>query len=264
MHHNDLARLIIATAEGGDGASGGSGGSGNGSGGQGGNSGATGGQGDGGNTGDPGGQAGGDAGQGSGGSGGAQHGHDGSAGRDAERKLESQPQWVQQMVRELRDEAAGNRTKRNAAEAEMTALQRKVAEAFGIDVGGDGKPDPDKLAADLAEAQRRERTRSVELAVYRSAGDRADPATLLDSRSFLDSVAELDPGAQDFQTRLGDKIATWAQDNPRQSAGGGNTGGRPGGGIGQGGRGQQSGPTGVAAGRALHPASKAHQNASTT
>lgn len=277
MHHHDLVRrLVLAMAEG-DGNGGGSGGSGgSGNGGQGGGDAGsgTGGQGDGGQgsgqgSGDRGGAGGGNGtasggqggGSGTGGSGGSQNGN----GGDAERRLESQPQWVQQLVRDLRDEAAGNRTKRNDAERQMTDLQRKVAAAFGIDTGGDGKPDPDKLAADLERAQDTARMRSVELAVYRGAAERnADPAALLDSRTFLDSVSDLDPSAQDFQTRLGDKIATATQNNPRLAAGGSTTttGGRPGGGIGQGGRGQQSGPVGVAAGRALHQERKGpRQNA---
>lgn len=274
----DMIGVRRFNGEGGDGGgSGGSGGSGTGSGGQGGNSGATGGQGDGGNTGDrggagggngtaSGGQGSGNGGSGSGGSGGSQNGNGGQGNDDAERRIETLPKWAQDHIREIRDEAAGNRTKRTAAEAQMTDLQRKVAVAFGIDVDGDGKPDPDKLAADLTAAQDIARMRSVELAVYRAAGDKnAEPAALLDSRTFLDSVADLDPSAQDFQTRLGDKITAAIQNNPRLAAGGSNTGGRPGGGIGQGGRGQQSGPVGVAAGRALHQERKGNrQNANST
>lgn len=270
MHHNDLVRrLVLAMAEG-DGNGGGTGGSGGtGNGGQSGGDTGSGGQGGSGNGGDRGGAGGGtgtgsgDGGSGTGSGGGSQNGN---GGDDTSRRIESLPQWAQQHIRDIRDEAAGNRTKRNDAERQMTDLQRKVAAAFGIDVDGDGKPDPDKLAADLTAAQDTARMRSVELAVYRAASDKnADPAALLDSRTFLDSVSDLDPNAQDFQTRLGDKITTAIQNNPRLTAGGGNTGSRPGGGIGQGGRGQQSGPVGVAAGRALHQERKGtRQNASPT
>ena len=274
MRHHDIVRHVLALAEG-DGNGGGSGGSGDAqNGGQSGGNTGTGGQGGSGDGGDRGGAGGGtgtgsgNQGSGSGATGsGSQNGNAGNGsggqGDDPARRIDSLPQWAQQHIREIRGEAAENRTKRTAAESQMTDLQRKVAEAFGIDTG-DGKPDPDKLAADLTAAQQTARDRAIELAVYRGAGDRADPSTLLDSRTFMDSVADLDPNASDFPTRLGDKIATWSQNNPRLAAGGSTTGGRPGGGIGQGGRGPQSGPTGVAAGRALHPAYKAQHNAAST
>lgn len=260
MFKHDLSRLILALNEGGDGDGGGAGGAS--SSGQG-----SGGQGDSSDGGDRGG-AGGGSGTGSGGQSGSSGTLSGGTptGRSGKRKLEDLTQdELIGLVREHRGEAADHRTKRNAAEQAMTDLQRKVAEAFGIDVDGDGKPDPEKLAADLARAQDDARMRAVELAVYRAASDKnADPVALLDSRSFLDSVAELDPNTHDFPTRLSDKIAAATKDNPRLSAGGSNTGTRPGGGIGQGGRGPQSGPTGVAAGRALHPAYRERQNATST
>lgn len=264
MFQNDLARLVLAMAEGDGGGSGGSGAD-NATGGQGSASG-DGGQGGSGDGGDRGGAGGGTGTGGSGSGSSAAPGGNGSQNGTDGRSVESLPKWAQDHIRQLRGEAADNRTGKRDAEQQMTDLQRKVAEAFGIDVGGDGKPDPDKLAADLSRAQDLARQREVELAVHRVAADRsADPLALLDSRSFLDSVADLDPGAGDFQTRLGDKIAEATQNNPRLGAGGSTTaGGRPGGGIGQGGRGPQSGPTGVAAGRALHPTSGQRHNAATT
>jgi hypothetical protein len=267
---SDLLLSLFNDEGGSGGGSGGSGGSGtggqqNGSTGGQQNGGQTGGSGDGARAGDRGG-AGGGTGTGSG-SGGQSGG--GQQNTDRRRKLEDLDRdELIEIARGYRGEAAEHRTGKREVEQTLTDLQRKVAAAFGIDVDGDGKPDPDKLAADLAKAQDTARMRSVELAVYRTAPESgADPAALLDSRTFLDSVSDLDPTAQDFTTRLGDKVTEAVKNNPRLSAGGGTngSGGRPGGGIGQGGRGQQSGPVGVAAGRALHQERKGtRQNATST
>lgn len=63
--------------------------------------------------------------------------------------------------------------------------------------------DPEKLTASLTAAQREARDTKVELAVIKAAGKHeADPVLLADSRTFMASIADLDPAADDFSTQL--------------------------------------------------------------
>lgn len=69
----------------------------------------------------------------------------------------------------------------------------KVLAALGIDTGSK-TPDVQEITAQLQESKAAERARAVELAVLRAAGRvGADGDALLDSRSFLDSLKDVDP-----------------------------------------------------------------------
>lgn len=238
----------------GDGGTGGSGGSANGSGSGSGTGGASGSS------------QGGSSGQQGTGSGqqGAQGGQQGSGnGQQGAQKVEDLPEWAQRIVRGAREEAAESRTKKNTAEQQLADLVGKIGQAFGLK--DDDTKDPEKLAQDLTAERERSRQATVQLAVYRAAAQHeADPAALLDSRSFLDSLNDLDPAADDFGTRVGTRIADAVSKNARLKAS--NPGGTAGGGrdMGQGRQGQQSGPTGVAAGRALRQARKSPRTKQTT
>ncbi|MBN1174557.1 MAG: hypothetical protein JXA67_20480, partial [Micromonosporaceae bacterium] len=87
----------------------------------------------------------------------------------------------------------------------------------------DGKTDPaEQLKAALAErdtAAAAARQTAVELTVYRTAGKAgADPDALLDSRTFLTAVAELDPAGADFADKVTDAIKTAVKTNPKLAA----------------------------------------------
>jgi hypothetical protein len=117
-------------------------------------------------------------------------------------------------VRQLRDEAAGHRVKAKEAEDRHNA----VLAALGLK--SDGKVDPaqqaEQLAAERDKAAKKARDAQVELAVFRSAGKhQADPAALLDSRSFLAALGDLDPGAADFTTKVEAAIDKAVKDNPK-------------------------------------------------
>lgn len=118
----------------------------------------------------------------------------------------SLPKWAQDELSTARRDAAANRSGKTAAETEAQqakALVEAVQKALGQTP--DGKPDPDKLTADLAAAQAAQRATAVELQVYRLAGlddVKANPVALTDSRSFATKVSDLDPNAKDF----GDKV----------------------------------------------------------
>lgn len=101
-------------------------------------------------------------------------------------KVEDLPDWAQKEIAKTRQEAAKYRTEKAA---ESTKLEN-VLKFLGI--GADGKPvvDPEKAAetaiAKAADAERK-------LAIFMAANGKADPAKLLDSKSFNDSVATVDP-----------------------------------------------------------------------
>lgn len=78
----------------------------------------------------------------------------------------------------------------------------------------DDKPDADKLAGDLTAAQRDARATKVENAVLKSATKHdADPTRLSDSRSFMSSIADLDPSEDDFATKLDTAIKKAVEDD---------------------------------------------------
>jgi hypothetical protein len=133
---------------------------------------------------------------------------------------------VKRLERELADvrkEAAKERTaaKQAAADAAVADVTAKLAKALGI-VKDDTPPDPKALAeaisqkdAALTEREAALRAKDVELAVWSradKAGARA--AALLDSRSFLNAIGELDPSAKGFTTALDDAIKAAVKGNP--------------------------------------------------
>ncbi len=100
--------------------------------------------------------------------------------------------------------AKGNKTKAD----QLDELVKKIT---GKD---DQNPDPEKLAGDLTAAQREARATKIENAVLKSASKHeANPALLADSRSFMDSISDLDPSADDFSSKLDSAIKKAVEDN---------------------------------------------------
>jgi hypothetical protein len=132
-------------------------------------------------------------------------------------KVESLPQDVQKLIERYKNEAANasSKSRENARkEAEQELLKK-----LGL-VKGDEKPNPDELAKQLTAAQQAQRQATVELAVYRTASKhQGDPNALLDSRSFLAKVADLDPSAKDFETKVSDAIKDAVANNQKLKAG---------------------------------------------
>lgn len=97
------------------------------------------------------------------------------------------------LIENLRREKAalkGSATK--AAEAAKQELAQTIGKALGL-VTDDTPPDPARLAEQVTASQAQARQAQVELAVYRAAGDTADPVALIDSRAFMETVQGLDP-----------------------------------------------------------------------
>lgn len=176
------------------------------------------------------GTAGGDAGTGAGatntGSGTAGTGDAGNSGQQAgdakagewDGKVESLPEPVQKMIRDLRTENGDRRTKLTAAEQSQQDMVKAFAKAAGIEIPGE-QPDPNKLTEQLTTAQAAQRQTAVELAVYKTASKHSgDPDALLDSRTFLAKVADLDPAAKDFASKVDEAIKSAVTDNPKLKA----------------------------------------------
>lgn len=98
-------------------------------------------------------------------------------------------------IERLRKENGATRTnaKAQAAEEARTAMAQEIGKALGL-VKGDEVADPVKLTEQLTTAGAETRQAKVELAVFRAAqATDADPSALLDSRTFLAKLADVDP-----------------------------------------------------------------------
>ena len=99
-------------------------------------------------------------------------------------------------LKAARDEAAQNRIKAREATEQMESLRTTLGKALGLIKDDDGKgegPDAEALAAQVEKSQAEATSAARELAVYKAAASNgADPAKLLDSRSFLSSIENVD------------------------------------------------------------------------
>lgn len=126
-------------------------------------------------------------------------------------------------VKQLRDEAAGYRTKakeaeqakKTAAEEAKQSLAQQIGKAIGL-VADDAPPNPDDLLKQLSGKDSELRQSRVELALYRAAAKAgADADALLDSRSFLSNVDKLDVTSDTFSADLASVIKQAVEANPK-------------------------------------------------
>lgn len=135
--------------------------------------------------------------------------------------LPDDPAALKTMIADLRKENGAARTnaKQQAADEARTQLVTELGKALGLVKDGDAAPKPEELTAQVEQAQQAARQAQVELAVYRTATThRGDPAALLDSRSFLAKVADLDPADAEFQTKVSDAVKAAVTENPKLRA----------------------------------------------
>ncbi|WP_130012146.1 hypothetical protein [Serinicoccus sediminis] len=141
------------------------------------------------------------------------------------------PDKAKAEIERLRRENGAERTtaKQQAADQARTELLASLSpalKALGLDIPGDEQVTPEALAeqartnkADADKARDDAREARVELAVFRRADTHsADAQALLDSRTFLAKVADLDPSSDDFGSKLDDAIKTAVSDNPKLKA----------------------------------------------
>ncbi|MER6171355.1 hypothetical protein [Streptosporangium sp. NPDC001681] len=171
------------------------------------------------------------------------------AGRPDPKKVDDLPEWAKKLIKDTRAEAADFRTKlkdaQKAAEEsaattgptpeEVTAraqaeFAQKIGKALGLISEEEQPLDPqqvidqlssekDQTAKERDQEKERHRRALIELAVHRgSTKVGADPDALLDSRSFLKVVRDLDPDGADFSTQLTDAIQLAVENNPKFKA----------------------------------------------
>lgn len=105
------------------------------------------------------------------------------------------------VIADLRKENARNRTnaKETAANEARQDIAQTIAKALGLQPDdSDDRPDPAEqvktLTSQIEETRTRAEQAALELAVYRGAGTAgANPDALLDSRSFMTTIAQIDP-----------------------------------------------------------------------
>ncbi|MHC3450769.1 hypothetical protein [Streptomyces prasinus] len=143
---------------------------------------------------------------------------------------EFDPTKFERLVENLRGDVAAEKAKREALEKkakdDQDTLMKRVAKAFGLETDEEKPPTPEELAKQLDEARgetkaSREQARQtqVELAVYKTAGRHGgDPDALLDSRSFANAIAKLDPSADDFDKQVGEVVKAAVDGNSKLKA----------------------------------------------
>ncbi|MGW2594760.1 hypothetical protein ACWCXC_31460 [Streptomyces sp. NPDC001515] len=140
------------------------------------------------------------------------------------------PARFEKLVENLRGDVAAEKAKREALEQkakdDQDDLMKRVAKAFGLETDEAKPPTPEELAQQLAEEQTRTkasddraRQTQVELAVYKTAGKHGgDPDALLDSRSFANAIAKLDPADTGFDQAVGNAVKAAVEANAKLAA----------------------------------------------
>ena len=128
--------------------------------------------------------------------------------------LPSDPEQLRKMIKDLRKEAAKDRVagKEKAADEARRAVLDEISKALGLSKS-DEAPEltVEQLTAELAESKAAGHVSALELAVYKAAGDLADPARLLDSQSFHTALKDVDlADAEDVKNA----ITAFTKDHP--------------------------------------------------
>lgn len=125
------------------------------------------------------------------------------------------PEAARSEIERLRRENAAARTNAKAQAAEEA--RKEMAQQIGKIVGlVADEADPAKLAENLSKSQAEGKQARVELAVFRTAANAgADPAALLDSATFLASLASIDPADT---AAVATAIKAAVEANPRLAA----------------------------------------------
>lgn len=133
---------------------------------------------------------------------------------DATDGLPSDPEQLRKMIKDLRKEAAKDRVagKEKAADEARRAVLDEISKALGL-TKNDEAPEltVEQLTAELAESKAAGHASALELAVYKAAGDLADPARLLDSQSFHTALKDVD--LTDAEA-VKNAITTFTKDHP--------------------------------------------------
>lgn len=137
--------------------------------------------------------------------------------------LSTLPADVRKIIEDARAEAAKSRTeKQTAAQQAQAAKDQRdgILKALGLTPDGkDAPPDPDALAAQIADSKGAAWETAAENAILRVAGPAgADADALLDSNTFLDSLVEFiedDPKSAAFRTKMQAHIKAYVETHPK-------------------------------------------------
>jgi hypothetical protein len=124
--------------------------------------------------------------------------NDGGTPPPADPPAPTPPKPADDPLAKLRTEAGKYRTERNAVREELATTQKQLADVLAaLGMTPDGKsapPDPAKLAEQIAAKDAKIRELELTTAVTAAAEQAgAKAARLLDSRSFMSKLAEVDP-----------------------------------------------------------------------
>ncbi|TFI30157.1 hypothetical protein [Streptomyces sp. 4R-3d] len=140
------------------------------------------------------------------------------------------PERAMKAIENLRTEVDDQKKKRaddrQKAADEQADFMKKLAGLFGVQTDEEKPLTPEQLAQQLEESRgetkesrAQARQTQVELAVYKTAGKHGgDPDALLDSRSFANAIAKLDPAADGFDTEVGKAVKAAVDGNPKLAA----------------------------------------------
>ena len=125
------------------------------------------------------------------------------------------PEESQKLVKNLRTEAATNRTKATTAEQEKQATLDKIATALGLKADDDPAKAAQTAAEERDAAQSVARNLAAENAVMKAALKAgANPEALADSRSFMRQIEALDPAVDDFAVKVSEAVDAAVKANP--------------------------------------------------
>lgn len=123
------------------------------------------------------------------------------------------PEKAARALENARNGEKTEKQKRQAAETAVKEMQTKLAELLGLEK--DQKPDMDAVARELTVAKEEKKRYMIELAAYKaSVKAGANPDALLDSRSFLSKVADLDPQSDTFDDDIAKAVSAAVEANP--------------------------------------------------
>lgn len=121
-------------------------------------------------------------------------------------EISSLPQWAQDLIKNTRNENMRTRVEAKKQAAEEAAVEarksmaQEIGRALGIidpDTSDEAQLSPEDLQSLLTNERTSTQMARTELAVFKAAsssGGALNASALLDSRSFLDAVKDLDPG----------------------------------------------------------------------
>lgn len=141
-------------------------------------------------------------------------------GKEPDFKGDFDEEKAKQLIANLRTENGAEKAKRKAIEKAAQDQIDAIAKAAGL------KNDdaPEEIAKKLAQEQQRSRDAVIELATYKACAKPeagVNALDLLDSRSFMSKVAQLDPTSASFDAEVAKAVSAAVAEKPSLKTGSG-------------------------------------------